>query len=269
MEQLYKELLALIKQEYIYGYNLKEFEKLDESRFSLVYFKDGFKDNTTILTVIKPLSQGLTTFLISLRIKQDIEQLKGDEIYTDELGLDSLGVVDLILHLEESLELDIPDMVVPVLFNIKNTWKYVYSYFIVEFLLRTRIGILTNFNSEFGFQNIPKEIIKEILGIFQKESNIEVENEERFFNLQLAEFILYILLSEMLKQLLKENRLIPSESRLNMGSQLNKTIDRTTLNNMLEKMSRLLELRVSPENFKEINTLEQLIFSYINFLKES
>ncbi len=55
----------------------------------------------------------------------DPEQIKRETAFVDDLGADSLAVVELVLALEEAFEIDIPDEDTETLTNFKDVVDYI------------------------------------------------------------------------------------------------------------------------------------------------
>ncbi len=47
--------------------------------------------------------------IISQQLDVDVDQLEGPASFIDDLGADSLAIVELVLAFEEQFEIDIPD----------------------------------------------------------------------------------------------------------------------------------------------------------------
>merc|ERR1711935_831354 len=59
--------------------------------------------------------------------KDKLEQLSVDAHYIKDLGLDSLDVVEVVMHVEEEFDTEIPDHDAETLFTIRETADYVYK----------------------------------------------------------------------------------------------------------------------------------------------
>ena len=267
-EEFYKFLYNTTIQELVYTHNIKEFEKLDFIQFKKRFLKDEIEKGIILSKAIRPFISGLVILLISFRLKQNFENITLERSFSDDLGMDSLSIVDLILHFEEILELDIPDSVVPLLYNIEDAVKYIYSYFLIEMTILLKIGILSGFNSEFELSKIPPEIVKNLLFIFQKEFLLELEEDKRFFTLPVYQFVMYMLLSDTIRKILLEWKYLKEETPLSMQKKIKDYLEEEKLILLIDKLSHMLELRTTRESLKKAETFSELVFDYIKLLTE-
>jgi acyl carrier protein len=59
--------------------------------------------------------------------KTGIEEFKEEDKFIDDLGLDSLGVMDLITGLEEEFQISVPDSDIPKIKDVKSALDYIQS----------------------------------------------------------------------------------------------------------------------------------------------
>lgn len=59
--------------------------------------------------------------------KTGIDSFKEGDKFIDDLGLDSLGVMDLITGLEEEFNISVPDSDIPKIKDIKSAIDYILS----------------------------------------------------------------------------------------------------------------------------------------------
>ncbi|MGB9750410.1 MAG: acyl carrier protein [Caldisericia bacterium] len=59
--------------------------------------------------------------------KTGIEDFKEEDKFIDDLGLDSLGVMDVITGLEEEFNITVPDSDIPKIKDIKSALDYISS----------------------------------------------------------------------------------------------------------------------------------------------
>ncbi len=72
---------------------------------------------------------------VEARIKQIIadqlglreEEIKGESSFVDDLGADSLDIVELIMTMEEDFELEIPDEEAEKILKVQDAINYVNS----------------------------------------------------------------------------------------------------------------------------------------------
>ena len=60
----------------------------------------------------------------------DVEEdsISGDSVLTDDLGADSLDVVDLLMSIEDEFEVEIPDSEVENIKTVGNLVKYIEEH---------------------------------------------------------------------------------------------------------------------------------------------
>lgn len=59
--------------------------------------------------------------------KTGIDSFKEEDKFIDDLGLDSLGVMDLITGLEEEFNIAVPDADIPKIKDVKSALDYIQS----------------------------------------------------------------------------------------------------------------------------------------------
>ncbi len=59
--------------------------------------------------------------------KTGIDSFKEEDKFIDDLGLDSLGVMDLITGLEEEFNITVPDSDIPKIKDVKSALDYISS----------------------------------------------------------------------------------------------------------------------------------------------
>jgi len=59
--------------------------------------------------------------------KTGIDSFKEEDKFIDDLGLDSLGVMDLITGLEEEFNITVPDADIPKIKDVKSALDYIQS----------------------------------------------------------------------------------------------------------------------------------------------
>lgn len=65
--------------------------------------------------------------IVCQQLDVDAEQIKMETSFVDDLGADSLAVVELVLALEEAFEIDIPDEDTEKLSTFKDVVDYIGS----------------------------------------------------------------------------------------------------------------------------------------------
>ncbi len=65
--------------------------------------------------------------IVAEQLGVDIEEIRPDAHILDDLGADSLDVVELVMALEESFDIEIPDSAVEGLRTIADVERYVHS----------------------------------------------------------------------------------------------------------------------------------------------
>lgn len=78
---------------------------------------DGKKD---ITAVVKKL--------ISDHLGVNIDQVSLESKFLDDLGADSLDIVELVMSIEEEFEVNIPDNVAEKLLSVKDVIDFVKNY---------------------------------------------------------------------------------------------------------------------------------------------
>ncbi len=63
--------------------------------------------------------------IVCQQLDVDAEQVKLETSFVDDLGADSLAVVELVLALEEAFEIDIPDEDTEKLRSFKDAVEYI------------------------------------------------------------------------------------------------------------------------------------------------
>ena len=66
--------------------------------------------------------------IIVEQLDVDEAQIKMDSSFIDDLGADSLGLVELVLAFEESFDLDIPDEDTEKIRSVKNAVEYIQQH---------------------------------------------------------------------------------------------------------------------------------------------
>ncbi len=65
--------------------------------------------------------------IVCQQLDVDPDQIKMETSFVDDLGADSLAVVELVLALEEAFEIDIPDEDTETLASFKDVVDYINS----------------------------------------------------------------------------------------------------------------------------------------------
>ncbi len=65
--------------------------------------------------------------IVSQQLDADAAQIKDETSFVDDLGADSLAVVELVLALEEAFEIDIPDEDTEKIRTFKDAVSYITS----------------------------------------------------------------------------------------------------------------------------------------------
>ena len=65
--------------------------------------------------------------IVCQQLDVDPDQIKMETSFVDDLGADSLAVVELVLALEEAFEIDIPDEDTETLSSFKDVVNYINS----------------------------------------------------------------------------------------------------------------------------------------------
>lgn len=58
-------------------------------------------------------------------LKRDVERVRLEHSLRDDLGLDSMGTIELLYRIEEAFDLQIPDQDLPQLVTVGNVVTYV------------------------------------------------------------------------------------------------------------------------------------------------
>ena len=66
--------------------------------------------------------------IIVEQLDVDEAQIKMESSFIDDLGADSLGLVELVLAFEESFDLDIPDEDTEKIRTVKNAVEYIQQH---------------------------------------------------------------------------------------------------------------------------------------------
>jgi acyl carrier protein len=66
--------------------------------------------------------------IIVEQLDVDEAQIKMESSFIDDLGADSLGLVELVLAFEESFDLDIPDEDTEKIRSVKNAVEYIQQH---------------------------------------------------------------------------------------------------------------------------------------------
>lgn len=65
--------------------------------------------------------------IVADQLDVDEEKVVADAVITDDLGADSLDVVDLVMSIEEEFDLEIPDEAVEEIKTVGDIVKYIES----------------------------------------------------------------------------------------------------------------------------------------------
>ena len=63
--------------------------------------------------------------IIAEQLGMDVTEVKPDSTYVDDLGADSLDIVELIMALEEEFEVEVPDEDAEKLLTVQQTIEYI------------------------------------------------------------------------------------------------------------------------------------------------
>ena len=66
--------------------------------------------------------------IISQQLDVDIAQIKGESSFIDDLGADSLAIVELVLAFEEQFDIDIPDEDTEKIRTVGDAVSYITSH---------------------------------------------------------------------------------------------------------------------------------------------
>jgi len=66
--------------------------------------------------------------IIVEQLDVDEAQIKMESSFIDDLGADSLGLVELVLAFEEAFEIDIPDEDTEKIRSVKNAVEYIQQH---------------------------------------------------------------------------------------------------------------------------------------------
>ena len=66
--------------------------------------------------------------IISQQLDVDIAQIKGESSFIDDLGADSLAIVELVLAFEEQFDIDIPDEDTEKIRTVGDAVSYIASH---------------------------------------------------------------------------------------------------------------------------------------------
>ena len=66
--------------------------------------------------------------IVADQLDLDVNDIKVESTFTTDLGADSLGLVELVLALEEHFDLEIPDEDTEKLLTIGETIEYIRSH---------------------------------------------------------------------------------------------------------------------------------------------
>lgn len=70
--------------------------------------------------------------IISNQLSLEEDDIKGDSRFVDDLGADSLDIVELIMEMEEEFEIEIPDEDVEKMLTVKDVTDYISKTVSVE-----------------------------------------------------------------------------------------------------------------------------------------
>ncbi|MBW2605278.1 MAG: acyl carrier protein [Deltaproteobacteria bacterium] len=63
--------------------------------------------------------------IIAEKLSVELEEIVPEASFVDDLGADSLDLVELIMSMEEEFDIDIPDEEAEKLITVKNAFDYV------------------------------------------------------------------------------------------------------------------------------------------------
>ena len=63
--------------------------------------------------------------IIAEQLGMDIDEIKAESTYVEDLGADSLDIVELIMAIEEEFEIEVPDEDAEKLLTVQQTVDYV------------------------------------------------------------------------------------------------------------------------------------------------
>jgi len=66
--------------------------------------------------------------IISQQLDVDMEQIEGPASFIDDLGADSLAIVELVLAFEEQFEIDIPDEDTEKIRTVQDAISYIQEH---------------------------------------------------------------------------------------------------------------------------------------------
>jgi len=66
--------------------------------------------------------------IISQQLDVDMEQIEGPASFIDDLGADSLAIVELVLAFEEQFEIDIPDEDTEKIRTVQDAISYIEEH---------------------------------------------------------------------------------------------------------------------------------------------
>jgi acyl carrier protein len=66
--------------------------------------------------------------IIAEKLSVDIEEVVPEASFVDDLGADSLDLVELIMSMEEEFDIDIPDEEAEKLVTVKDVFDYIAAH---------------------------------------------------------------------------------------------------------------------------------------------
>ena len=66
--------------------------------------------------------------IIAEKLSVDIEEIVPEASFVDDLGADSLDLVELIMSMEEEFDIDIPDEEAEKLVTVKDVFDYIAAH---------------------------------------------------------------------------------------------------------------------------------------------
>ncbi|HEY5995489.1 MAG TPA: acyl carrier protein [Candidatus Deferrimicrobiaceae bacterium] len=65
--------------------------------------------------------------IVAEQLERDVNEVTADASFVDDLGADSLDIVELVMKMEEEFEIEIPDEEAEKIKTVKNVVEYIQA----------------------------------------------------------------------------------------------------------------------------------------------
>ena len=66
--------------------------------------------------------------IVAEQLERDVNEVTADASFVDDLGADSLDIVELVMKMEEAFEIEIPDEEAEKIKTVKNVVEYIQAH---------------------------------------------------------------------------------------------------------------------------------------------